>query len=77
MTSCQTCPASTTATPALCGACRTERARHGRAKAASRWTVLVARLEKRRWTELEPRVAALESRVAVLEAGTRGRAGSW
>ena len=55
MTLCQTCGAPTTATPALCDDCRAERARHGRAKAAARWTAMRSRLEKRRWTELEPR----------------------
>ena len=72
MTSCQTCGTPTPATPALCDACRTERARHGRAKAAARWTAMRSRLDKRRLAELEPRVAALESRIALLEAGRRG-----
>ena len=51
-------------TPALCDDCRAERARHGRAKAAARWTTMRSRLAKRRLAELEVRIQHARSRHA-------------
>ena len=61
MTSCLTCGAPTTATPALCDDGRAERARHRLVKAAVRWSVMRSRLENRRLAELEVRISTLEA----------------